>query len=73
MVLVRLGVKGADLALAERIVQGGVDGIGGDVHARCGGAVDGELGGHAIGLIVGGHVAQLRQLAHGVNQLAGPE
>jgi hypothetical protein len=43
--------------LAEGVIKCGVDGIGGDVHARCGGAIDGKLRGDAVGLIIRGHVA----------------
>ena len=45
VVLVELGVLGVDLALTEGVVEGVVDGLGGDAEAGGGGAVDDEGGG----------------------------
>jgi hypothetical protein len=43
VVLVELSVEGADLALAERIVQSRVNLIGSNIHARRCGPVDDKI------------------------------
>ena len=61
-VLVERVVDHADLALAEGVVQRGVDGAHRHAQARRGVAVDDERGLHALVLLVGVDVGQLRQL-----------
>jgi hypothetical protein len=43
VVLVELSVQGTDLALAERIVQSGVNLIRRDIHARRCGPIDDDI------------------------------
>ncbi len=40
---------------------------------RCGDAIDNQRHGEAAGLLIGGHIGQLRQLLHFVHEAAGPE
>src|SRR6266849_1240081 len=61
VVLVELGEDGGDLALAEGVVQGVVDGLGEDAETGGGVAVDDERGLEAAVLLIGGDIAQPRQ------------
>ena len=61
-VLVQRGEDRRDLALAEGVVEGLVDGLGQDAESRRGVAVDHERGHQPAVLLVGGHVAQRAQL-----------
>ena len=72
MVLVGLGVEGVDFALAVGVVEGVVDGGGGDAEARGGDAVDDELDGARAGLLVGGHVFELGHLLELGHELVAP-
>ena len=69
---VHLGEILRHLALAERVVQRVVDHLRLDAEARGGVAVDGQHRGGAAVLLVGGHVAQLRQGAQLVEDLRRP-
>jgi hypothetical protein len=62
MVLIGLGVESADLTLTKRVIQGGVNLIGGDIHARCRRPVDDKILSQPPRLIVGCDVPQLRLL-----------
>ena len=59
VVLVELLVGGGDLALAEGIRERGVNGERADAEARCGVAVDDQLGLQALALLVGCNVLEL--------------
>ncbi len=72
VVLVHAGVHGGDLALTEGVVEGGVDGGSRDAEARCGVAVDDEVGGQALILLIRGGVAQFRHGTHASQQLRRP-
>ena len=56
MVLIELGVEGADFALAVGVVEGVVERGGGNAEARGGDAVDGKKQGARAGLLIGGDV-----------------
>ena len=73
VVLVELGVHGVDLALAEGVVEGVVYGRGGDAQPRSGDPVNGQRYRQAAGLLIGGHVFQLRQLLQLVDKPVGPK
>ena len=68
-VLVALGEDGRDLALTERVVERVVDGLGGHAQTRGGVAVDHDHRLQPAVLLVGGHVAQLGQIAETVQHL----
>ena len=61
VILVQLRVDGRDLALAEGVIQGLVDRLGGDAQARSRVTLDGQVGFEAAVLLVRRDVAQLRQ------------
>ena len=64
VIAVELGEILRHLALAERVIQRVVDQLRLDAVARGGVAVDLQLERGALGLLVGGDVAQLRQRLH---------
>ena len=64
VVAVELGEVLRHLALAEGVIERIVDQLRGDAVARGGVAVDLQLERGALGLLVGGDVAQLRQRLH---------
>ena len=72
VILVQLGEHDRHQALAEGVVQGVVDGAGGYAQARCGIAIDHQIGLRRLVLLVGGDVAQLRQRLQLGHQLRGP-
>ena len=72
VVLVQLGVHGVDLALAEGVVEGVVDGGGSDAEAGGGGAVDDERDGETAGLFVGGDVFKVGQILKASDEAIGP-
>ena len=72
MVAVELGEILRDLALAERVVQRVVDQLRLDAEARGGIAVDRQRQRRALGLLVGGDVAQLGQRLQLVEDLRRP-
>jgi hypothetical protein len=73
VILVRLRVQSADLALAERVIERGIDLIRRDIETRSGGPVDGEIHTDAIGLLVRGDVTHLRQLAEFRDKFVRPD
>ena len=72
VIAVELGEILRDLALAERVVQRVVDQLRLDAEAGGGVAVDRQRQRGALGLLVGGDVAQLRQRPHLVEDLRRP-
>ncbi len=72
MVLVQLGVEGADEALAVGIVEGVIDGGGCDAEAGGGDAIDHEGDGASAGLLIGGHVFEHVDLFQLRDELVGP-
>ena len=62
VVLVELGEHDGDQALSEGVVEGVVDGRGRQAEARGGVAIDDQVFLEGVILLVGGDVAQLRQL-----------
>ncbi len=72
VIAVELGEILGDLALAERVVQRVVDQLRLDAVARGGVAIDRQRQRGALGLLVGGDVAQLRQLLHRGQDLRRP-
>ena len=69
MVLVRLCVEGADLALTERVIESGVNIVRGDTHARRGRPVDDQIFSQPPKLSVCSHVTQLWLFAQFCNHL----
>jgi hypothetical protein len=69
VVLVRLCVEGADLALTERVIESGVNIVRGDTHARRGRPVDDQIFSQPPKLSVGSHVSQLWLFAQFCNHL----
>ena len=72
MILVQLGVHGVDLALAEGVVEGVVEGGRRDAQPRGGDAVDHQGDGARAGLLIGGDIFEFRQLLQLVDELVGP-
>src|SRR5208283_339496 len=71
-VLVGLGEDGRDDPLAEGVIDGVVDGRGGDRQPRGAVAVDGDIGRQALVLHVGADVAQFRLLLQGGDDVVRP-
>jgi hypothetical protein len=69
VVLVRLCVEGADLALTERVIESGVNIVRGDTHARRGRPVDDQIFSQPPKLSVCSHVSQLWLFAQFCNHL----
>ena len=72
VVLIELGEDRRDLALAEGVVEGVVDGLGQDGEARGEVAVDDQRGHEAAVLLVARHVAQLRESPEPLDEPRGP-
>jgi len=72
VVLVRLCVEGADLALTESIIKSGVNVVRGDTHARGGRPVDDQIFGQSPKLSVCSYVPQLWLFAQFCNHLFSP-
>ena len=72
VVLVELRVEGADLALPVGVVERVVDRGGRNAQPRCGHAVDRKLNRVGAGLLIRGHVFQLRQLLQLRHKFVGP-
>ena len=62
-ILVELGKDGGDLALAERVVECVIDGLGEYIEPRCFFPVHRHLHLQATALLVGGDVCQFRLVA----------
>src|SRR5580704_9494701 len=72
VIAVELGEVLRHLALAEGVIERVVDQLRGDSVTRGGVAVDLQLQRRALGLLVGGDVAQLRQCLHLAENLRRP-
>ncbi len=72
MVGVQLREVLSHLALAIRVIQRGIDQLRLDAEARCLVTIDDQRDLGAVGLLVRGHIAQLRQLLHGRHELRCP-
>jgi hypothetical protein len=72
VVLVRLCVEGADLALTESIIKSGVNVVWGDTHARRGRPVDDQIFSQSPKLSVCSDVPQLWLFAQFCNHLFSP-
>ena len=72
VVLIHLRVHRVDLSLAEGVVQRVIDGRWRDSKTRSGGAVNYQGDSESSDLLIGGHVFQIRQLLHAVDQTARP-
>ena len=73
MVLVQLREDGRDLTLAEGVVEGIVDHLGGDAQPRGGVAVDHQRGLQPPVLLITRHVPQLRECLQLLNQPWRPQ
>src|SRR5580704_16062033 len=73
VILVQLGIESRNLALAEGVVERVVDHVGGDAHARSCHAVDHQSLCQSTHLLVGGHVAQLRNTLEFFYEPRGPQ
>ena len=72
MVLIELRVHRADLTLPKDVVQRVVDGRWSNSQPGSGNAVDHQRHGKPAGLLVAGHVFQLRQLRERREELRAP-
>ncbi len=72
MILVERAIHGGNLALAEGVVERVIDILRGDVESGGGGAIVGEGGFQAVGLLVAAEIDDARQRADFVHYPGDP-